>query len=115
IASNAMKLRIKYEGGAPKTYREVLISEVDKITAPGGSPYHYTPIVPTLYDAASYLRNQSKSPITSACQPTHIVLLSDGAPTRNSHTNITGIGGGCCTALNYGNETLFIVIDNPFT
>src|SRR5690554_1535673 len=104
-ASKAMKLRIKYEGGAPKTYREILISEVDKITAPGGSPYHYTPIVPTLYDAATYLRNQSSSPITSACQPTHIVLLSDGAPTRNSHTNITGIGGGSCTARNDGNET----------
>ena len=97
-SSKAMKLRIKYRGEAPKTYRETLISEVDKISAPGGNPYHYTPIVPTLYDAATYLRNQSSSPITSACQPTHIVLLSDGAPTRNTHTSITGIGGGSCAS-----------------
>lgn len=105
--SKAMKLRVKYKGATPKTYRETLISEVDKISAPGGNPYHYTPIVPTLYDAASYLRDQSRSPITSACQPTHIVLLSDGAPTRNDYTSsgsLSGISGPSCDTSITSNE-----------
>lgn len=102
-----MKLRIKYQGTAPKTYGETLISEVGKLSAPGGSPYHYTPIVPTLYSAAQYLRDQSRSPITSACQPTHIVLLSDGAPTVNDRTSsnsLSGINGPSCNTSTASDE-----------
>lgn len=84
-----------------KTHRQSLIEQVDKITAPGGgwAGYHYTPIVPTLQQAAQYLRRGSgtpKSPITSACQPTHIVLLSDGEANNtgfSSPSNLSSIGG----------------------
>lgn len=85
-----------------KTYRQILIDEVNKISAPGGifyGGYNYTPIVPTLYDAALYLRKESgspKSPITSACQPTHLVLLSDGEANNSGFTNpgnLSSIGG----------------------
>lgn len=83
----AMKLRVKYKGEIPRTYRDSLISSVDSIRASG-----MTPIVPTMYDAALYLRDQNKSPITSACQPTHIVILSDGEANNNNRTNISGLG-----------------------
>src|SRR5690606_27330624 len=75
-----------------KTHRQNLIEQVNKLSAPGGSgrpAFHYTPIVPTLQQAALYLRRESgtqKSPITSACQPTHIVLLSDGEANNTGFT-----------------------------
>ncbi|WP_158256696.1 PilC/PilY family type IV pilus protein [Pseudomonas sp. MYb185] len=101
----AMRLRIKYQGEAPRTYRETLISEVDKLRPPGGNPFHMTPIVPTLYGAATYLRGND-SPITSACQPTHIVLLSDGVANDNNYTSsnsLSGIGGPSCATSGVDN------------
>lgn len=100
--SKAMKLYIKYQGSEPKTYRESLISEVGKLNAPGKNPYHMTPIVPTMYQAAQYIRGNN-SPITSACQPTHIVLLSDGVANNNSYTStnsLSGIDGPACATKN---------------
>jgi len=51
---------------------------------------NWTPITGTLYDAARYLNADQpnylglKSPIVKECQPTHLVLLTDGQANKNS-------------------------------
>src|SRR5690606_32616396 len=65
---------------------------------------------PTLQQAALYLRRESgtqKSPITSACQPTHIVLLSDGEANNTGFTtpsNLSSIGGSSENCAGSGAE-----------
>jgi len=71
-----------------ETNRNILIDKINKI-----KPLNQTPIVPSLYEAARYLTaidnkhntwemsgndNIPASPITEECQPTHLVLLTDG-------------------------------------
>lgn len=100
--SQAIKLRIKLSSGSlanqgKVTVRDDLVAKVDRMVANG-----YTPIVPTMYDAARYLRNEVASrptPITSTCQPTHMVLLTDGQANDNTDTAKNGIGAwtGTCT------------------
>lgn len=106
-ASQAIKLRVKLRRAdlvTRTTYRDLVNAQVQALTSGTNSNgnYQYTPIVPTLYDAASYLRNADNSPIESACQPTHVVLLSDGEPNNTNSTNyssLSGLGGpATCTS-----------------
>jgi len=61
-----------------------------------GTP-SWTPIVGTLYDAARYLNADkpnykgNKSPIVEECQPTHLVLLTDGQANKNNSTTRNAI------------------------
>ncbi|NMY53100.1 PilC/PilY family type IV pilus protein [Pseudomonas sp. WS 5011] len=104
--AQAMKLRIKLSREdliTETTYRDLVNAQVQALLSGTSSPanYQYTPLVPAIYDAASYLRDSSNSPIESACQPTHVVLLSDGAPNNTDNTNYTtlsGLGGPACDA-----------------
>lgn len=106
--AESIKLRVKLAtGGLGKNFRTVrthVDSLVQGMNASGG-----TPIVPALYDAARYLsekyhKGSSSSPITSACQPTHLVLLTDGKPEGTSNTATTGIAGlaGSCSTSDIG-------------
>ncbi|WP_278956244.1 PilC/PilY family type IV pilus protein [Aquipseudomonas alcaligenes] len=108
--ADSIKLRIKLEsGGMGTNYRTVrtqVNSLVQAMNASGG-----TPIVPALYEGARYLSeryhsNTNPSPITSACQPTHMVLLTDGKPEGTSNTATTGIAGlpgvGSCSSSGIG-------------
>lgn len=108
--ADSIKLRIKLEsGGMGTNYRTVrtqVNSLVQAMNASGG-----TPIVPALYEGARYLSeryhsNANPSPITSACQPTHMVLLTDGKPEGTSTTATTGIAGlpgvGSCSSSGIG-------------
>lgn len=103
-AGQAIKLRLKVASGGlaqtPNTVRKHLNALVQSMTSGDG-----TPLVPTLYEASQYLRgNRSgfSSPITSACQPTHIVLLTDGQANGNDNTtraNIATAAGSCSVPL----------------
>ncbi len=91
--AQTVKLRIKVASGglADSTYtvRQHLDALVQAMDAGNG-----TPIVPTYYEAAQYLRGQRSgypSPITSACQPTHVVLLTDGQANGTTTTAQNGI------------------------
>ncbi|UTW06688.1 PilC/PilY family type IV pilus protein [Pseudomonas benzenivorans] len=93
--AQALKLRIKLESGglATSTYtvRQHLNDLVQAMDARNG-----TPLVPTYYDAAQYLRGERSgftSPITSACQSTHLVLLTDGQANGSSSSSTGGIEG----------------------
>ncbi|WP_137821056.1 pilus assembly protein [Pseudomonas sp. D(2018)] len=92
--AQSVKLRIKvaYGGISNNTYtvRQHLNALVQAMNADDS-----TPIVPTYYEAAQYLagdRSGFNSPITSACQSTHIVLLTDGQANSNSDSAKSGIG-----------------------
>lgn len=105
-AAQAMKLRIKLRRNdliTETTYRDLVNAQVQALYSGLNSNgnYQYTPLVPAIYDAASYFRDSNNSPIESACQPTHVVLLSDGAPNNTNNTNYTtlsGLGGPACDA-----------------
>ncbi len=90
------------------TSRDQMKGAIDAIT-----PYGFTPLSETLYEAALYLRGgtvdfgnvgplpsvaasrvgndpasaQYLSPLTGSCQKSFIVLLTDGAPTRDVEAN----------------------------
>jgi len=68
------------------------------------SPVNNTPATMSLYDAARYLTNipgkhnawainpaNSPSPITQECQPTHLVMLTDGEANMGEDSHITTI------------------------
>lgn len=100
--SRSIKLRLKLQNGGladqgTVTIRDDMIASVNNMFAESG-----TPIVPTLYDAALYLRDSTSrpTPMTASCQPTHMVLLTDGQANNNTTAAKTGIGGivgGSCT------------------
>ncbi|WP_137818236.1 pilus assembly protein [Pseudomonas sp. 2FG] len=99
--AQSVKLRIKIASGglASSTYtvRQHLNALVQSMNASG-----VTPIVPTYYETAQYLRGERSgyaSPIISACQTTHVVLLTDGQANGSSSASQSGIGtwAGSCT------------------
>ncbi|WP_371364785.1 pilus assembly protein PilY [Pseudomonas sp. QL9] len=100
--AQSLRLRIKLASGGlsttPYTVRNALNALVQNLT-PTGS----TPIVPTLDDAVNYLRNGANgnpSPINSACQTTHLVLLTDGQANLNTDAaknDIASLTGASCT------------------
>lgn len=96
--AESIKLRIKVANGGldatTNTVRYQVNSLVQSMYA-GNS----TPIVPTLNSAAEYLRG-NETPITSACQATHTVLLTDGVANGNTDeakSAIAGLIGESCT------------------
>lgn len=103
--ADSIKLRIKLgTGGLGTNFRSVrthVNSLVQGMNASGG-----TPIVPALYDGAQYLSEKyhtgtNASPMTSSCQATHLVLLTDGKPEGTSSTATSGIAslaGSCSTS-----------------
>lgn len=102
--SQAVKLRIKIaQGGIEEkgyTVRNHLNALVGAMVASGG-----TPIVPTYWEAARYLRGEIPglpSPRTSSCQPTHVVMLTDGqanGTTTADKNAIAALAGSCSVAL----------------
>lgn len=94
--SQSLKLRFKVRSGdtvdqTTTTVKNHLISLVNNMYAESG-----TPIVPTMYDAARYLRGSISgrpTPITSSCQATHLVLLTDGQANGTDDTSKSGIAG----------------------
>lgn len=98
--AQSIRLRIKVQSGGlsdtTRTVRNQLNATVQTFAASGG-----TPIVPALYDAARYFRGELpgyESPITSACQTSHMVLLTDGAANGNgSQSDIRSLLGKTCT------------------
>ncbi len=100
--AQSIKLRLKIRnGGLSNTVRSHVNALVQNMVADDG-----TPIVPTLYDAARYLRGsipERPTPINSTCQANHVVLLTDGQANNNTNTAKTGIGSiisptACTTA-----------------
>ncbi|WP_369958736.1 hypothetical protein [Pseudomonas benzenivorans] len=92
--SQSIKLRLKIQSGGladqgTRTVRDDMVASVNSMFAENS-----TPIVPTLYDAARYLRGETSraTPITTSCQPTHMVLLTDGQANGNTTAAKTGIG-----------------------
>ncbi len=93
-----LKVKVAYGGLADSTYtvRQHLNSLVQAMNANDG-----TPIVPTYYEAAQYLKGQRSgfsSPIESSCQATHVVLLTDGQANGASTASQNGIASwaGSC-------------------
>lgn len=110
--ADAIKLRVKLRSGGlgtnSYTIRNYTNDLVQNMVADGG-----TPIVPTLYEAARYLTQRSDkhsspytSPITSSCQATYLVLLTDGQANNNTSSAKSGIAGlantTCSTAYDDG-------------
>lgn len=102
--AQAIKLRIKVRNGglasSVYTVRQHLNALVQSMVASGN-----TPVIPTYREAAQYLRGERtgfSSPITSSCQPTHVVLLTDGQANNNNSTAKSAIAswaGSCSTPL----------------
>lgn len=102
--SESIKLRLKIAQGGLEdrgyTVRNHLNALVGSMVASGG-----TPIVPTYLEAARYLRNERSglpSPRTSSCQPTHVVMLTDGQANGTStaaKSDIATLAGSCSVAL----------------
>jgi len=100
--SQSLRLRIKLANGglsgSPYTVRNQLNSLVQSLNPTGN-----TPIVPTLDDAVNYLRNGKDgypSPLNSACQTTHLVLLTDGQANQNTDdakSDIASLTGTRCS------------------
>jgi len=103
----SIKLRMKIASGGVEekgyTVRNHLNALVGAMYADGG-----TPIVPTYLEAARYLRGEQTglpSPRTSSCQPTHIVMLTDGQANGTStadRNSIATLAGSCSVALRAG-------------
>lgn len=103
----SIKLRMKIASGGVEekgyTVRNHLNALVGAMYASGG-----TPIVPTYLEAARYLRGERAglpSPRTSSCQPTHIVMLTDGqasGTTTTARNDIATLAGSCSVALRAG-------------
>nr|WP_298109060.1 PilC/PilY family type IV pilus protein [uncultured Pseudomonas sp.] len=102
--SQAIKLRMKIaQGGLEEkgyTVRNHLNALVGAMVASDG-----TPIVPTYLEAARYLRGERPglaSPRTSVCQPTHVVMLTDGqanGTSESAKSSIATLAGSCSVAL----------------
>lgn len=98
--AEAIKLRIKVASGglssSTYTVRNHLNALVQAMSAGNG-----TPIVPTMDEAARYLRGSRTgydSPITSNCQSTHLVVLTDGQANGNdAQSSIGSLTGSSCT------------------
>ncbi|UUY10140.1 pilus assembly protein PilY [Pseudomonas sp. J452] len=98
--AESIKLRIKVASGGiastTTTVRNQLDALVQSMNAGDG-----TPIVPTMNEAARYLRGERtgySSPITSACQSTHLVVLTDGQANGNgAQSSIGTLTGSSCT------------------
>ncbi|TWC40073.1 type IV pilus assembly protein PilY1 [Pseudomonas sp. SJZ079] len=98
--AQSIKLRIKLAHGglssSGNTVRSHLNALVQTMTTGNG-----TPIVPTMDEAARYLRGSRSgfaSPITSACQSTHLVVLTDGQANGNgAQSSIGSLIGSSCT------------------
>ncbi|BAU72546.1 PilC/PilY family type IV pilus protein [Metapseudomonas furukawaii] len=102
--SQSIKLRLKIRnGGLSNTVRSHVNALVQNMYAEDG-----TPIVPTLYDSARYMRGSISgrdSPINSTCQANHIVLLTDGQANNNTTSAVNGITsiiGESCTSADSG-------------
>jgi type IV pilus assembly protein PilY1 len=109
--SQSIKLRLKLSSGSLGnnflSVRNHLSGLVKQMDASGG-----TPIGPAMYNAARYLSEKyhtdifsAKSPIESACQPTHLVLLTDGEPQTNlsdsDKTALQSMIGQTCANKSY--------------
>lgn len=98
--AQAIKLRIKLANGGlastDYTVRNHLNALVQSMVAGDG-----TPIVPTMNEGVRYLRGNRTgydSPITSACQTTHMVILTDGQANGNgAQSSIGSLIGETCT------------------
>lgn len=106
--AQSIKLRIKLAHGglssSANTVRSHLNALVQSMNADGG-----TPIVPTMNEAVRYLRGSRSgfdSPITSACQSTHLVVLTDGQANGNGAQSSIGslIGSSCSGDASDSNE-----------
>ncbi|MBX9763416.1 MAG: pilus assembly protein PilY [Pseudomonadaceae bacterium] len=93
----SLKLRLKIQnGGLVRTVRSQVNALVQNMYAQDG-----TPIVPTYLNAVNYFRNSVSgrpSPIDSACQANHIVLLTDGQAANHtlaSQNSIEALAGPC--------------------
>ncbi len=95
----SIKLRLKIsDGGLVRSVRSHVSALVQNMSADDG-----TPIVPTYLDAVNYFRDSVSgrpSPIDSACQANHIVLLTDGQANNNTTAAKNGIQtlAGNCTS-----------------
>ncbi|WP_296288639.1 PilC/PilY family type IV pilus protein [Pseudomonas sp.] len=108
--ADAIKLNLKLQTGGlgsnSYTIRNYTNDLVQNMTADGG-----TPLVPALYEAAGYLtqlpnkhNNNFTSPISSACQSTFMVLLTDGQANGNTTTATRGIAGMTGTSCGNSND-----------
>ncbi len=103
----SIKLRLRLaSSGSVTTVRSHINALVQSMIAKDS-----TPIVPTLYDAAQYYRGSISgraSPINSACQANHLVLLTDGQANGNTSTTKSGIASltdtTCTSDSNDGDE-----------
>ncbi|MDT4812564.1 hypothetical protein FQZ97_455280 [compost metagenome] len=109
--ADAIKLRVKLASGGlgrnsytVRNYSNDLVQNLN--------PSGYTPIVPTLYEAARYLTQRAdkhtdtrSSPITSSCQATYLVLLTDGQAndnTSDAKSGIASLTGTTCASSDDG-------------
>ncbi|MCY1348553.1 Neisseria PilC beta-propeller domain protein [compost metagenome] len=113
--ADAIKLRVKLASGGLGSNSYTVRNHTNDLVQ-DLNPSGYTPIVPTLYEAAKYLTQRSdkhggpfESPITSACQATYLVLLTDGAAQTcqsannctaqtTAQTNIASLTGTSCAS-----------------
>lgn len=105
--AESITLRIKLRSGGlsstTRTVRQELNSLVQSMFAQSG-----TPVVPTLNEAVGYYRGQRSgvsSPMISACQPNHLVLLTDGQANSNTSaakSAIASLAGACNTTHDDG-------------
>ncbi len=105
---------LSYESGGNVLHQEIkpvtenrgdMLSSIDSLTAGGG-----TPSVGALLEGGQYFRGEPlqgsgttyPSPMQSACQSNHIVLLTDGQPTVNASADVEALlytdGVTTCTA-----------------
>lgn len=99
----AIKLRMKVAHGGLSTTGYTVRQHINALVQSMVAP-HGTPIVPAYLEAAKYLRGEGAldSPITSACQPTHVVLLTDGQSNSNTtaaKSAIDTLAGSCSVAM----------------
>lgn len=104
---DSIRLRLKLGSGGMGTNYRTVRTHVDNLvtgmTASGG-----TPIVPSMHEAALYLsqkyhRGGNASPITNACQATHLVVLTDGKPEgadSSVQSDIAAKAGSCANVAN---------------
>ncbi|MEM7258273.1 MAG: PilC/PilY family type IV pilus protein, partial [Pseudomonadota bacterium] len=92
--------------------RAQMLASIDSLIAGGG-----TPTVGALLEGARYYRGENlvsmgrsyTSPMQSACQSNHIVLLTDGSPTTNASADVESLiypnGTSTCTNASPGAGT----------
>lgn len=107
VPAESITLRIKLNNGSltnvTRTVRNELDAIVQAMTASSG-----TPVVPTLDEAATYYRGErsgTTDPMTSACQPNHLVLLTDGQANSNTSgakSSIAALAGACDASYDDG-------------